>query len=114
MASRDNKNDVLKTINAMLYKDGKLTSIEVMTLEDFQKAVGGYLAGVPENYLPKTLRHLSVYCDEEGLGKYNKERAMWNIKGPMLFMGELTDDGEETSLTEKDQLAIRKALPNAK
>jgi len=81
----------------------------VKELDDYLRAIGGYMEQVPVSYRPKSLRHLSIYCDDKGASKEYTD-VTWGIRGPMLFLGETDEDGNDTSLTAHDQQVITKAL----
>lgn len=87
-----------------------LTKID-NTLEAFQSKVQGIIQTVPG--VGDLFAGADLYVNEEGMFKgmtLTMQVKHHNLLGPILFVGGVDDEGEATSLTDKQIEAIGKRL----
>ena len=92
--------------------NGQVESMDMASLEDLQKAVGGYIEAININW---ENRALTVYCNEEGrvhelpinmacciwLSKNGMYPALETpIHGDVVVIGECDDEGKDTDVPE--------------
>lgn len=74
-------------------------------LEAFQAAVGGYIQAVPGSWSDR----YTLYANEEGLLLKLPFNLTWGghaLVGPVLFVGPVDFDGDDTELPEATALAL--------
>jgi hypothetical protein len=91
---------------------GKIERMDMDSLQDLQKAVGGYIEAISINW---ENRELTVYCNEEGRVHelpINMACCMWlsqngmypaletPIHGDVVVIGECDDEGNDTDVPE--------------
>ena len=78
------------------------------TLETFQDLIGGYIESI-------TRENLSAYCDEEGrlkglaLNHFASLVLGVEVCGPVVFMGPVDSEGNETSVPDEFIQLLREA-----
>lgn len=91
---------------------GEIRWGEVVTLEDMQKLVGGYVQAI-DGLVPGVV----LMCDEDGRRKHLLPNRMFVmdgsgqlVLGDFFFIGAATEEGDLTSLTEEAAELVKARL----
>jgi len=94
--------------------NGQVERKDMGSLEDLQKAVGGYIEAIGVNWTD-SIKNITVYCNEEGRVHelpINMACCMWlsqngmypaletPIHGDVVVIGDCDDEGEDTDVPE--------------